>query len=97
MPTFTNPNDMSVVAGASPKVHGIAGNYYLDKASGREIMITDASLVSSETVLGALSHAGVHVAVVTAKDKLSKTLGSGLIPGDQRIDSGAPDSRIGVG
>ena len=78
MPTFTNPNNMSIVAGASPKVHGISGNYYLDRASGKEIMITDASLVSSETVLGALSNAGARVVVVTAKDKLRKMLGSGL-------------------
>ena len=78
MPTFTNPNNMSIVAGAPPKVHGISGNYYLDKASGKEIMITDASLVSSGTILGTLSQNGVRVAVVTAKDKLRKMLGSGL-------------------
>src|SRR5262245_53137640 len=32
MPTFTNPNNMSIVTGAPPRVHGISGNYYLDKA-----------------------------------------------------------------
>lgn len=78
MPTFTNPNNMSIVAGAPPKVHGISGNYYLDRATGKEIMITDASLVSSGTVLAALADAGVRVAVVTAKDKLRKMLGNGL-------------------
>ena len=60
MPTFTNPNNMSIVTGAPPKVHGISGNYYLDKATGREVMITDASLVSSGTVLAALADAGVQ-------------------------------------
>ena len=78
MPTFTNPNNMSIVTGAPPKVHGISGNYYLDKATGREVMITDASLVSSGTVLAALADAGVRVAAITAKDKLRKMLGSGL-------------------
>jgi Type I phosphodiesterase / nucleotide pyrophosphatase len=78
MPTFTNPNNMSIVAGAPPKVHGISGNYYLDKETGRELMITDASLVSSGTVLAALADADVRVAVITAKDKLRKMLGSGL-------------------
>ena len=76
MPTFTNPNNMSIVTGAPPKVHGISGNYYLDKATGREVMITDASLVSSGTVLAALADAGI--AAITAKDKLRKMLGSGL-------------------
>ena len=78
MPTFTNPNNMSIVTGAPPKVHGISGNYYLDKATGREVMITDASLVSSGTVLAALADAGVRVAAITAKDKLREMLGSGL-------------------
>src|ERR1700716_4213403 len=72
MPTFTNPNNMSIVTGAPPKVHGISGNYYLDKATGREVMITDASLVSSGTIPAALAEAGVRVAVITAKDKLRK-------------------------
>jgi len=78
MPTFTNPNNMSIVTGAPPKVHGISGNYYLDKATGREVMITDASLVSSGTILAVLADAGVQVAAITAKDKLRKMLGSGL-------------------
>jgi phosphonoacetate hydrolase len=78
MPTFTNPNNMSIVTGAPPKVHGISGNYYFDKATGREVMITDASLVSSGTILAVLADAGVQVAAITAKDKLRKMLGSGL-------------------
>jgi phosphonoacetate hydrolase len=78
MPTLTNPNNMSIVTGAPPKVHGISGNYFLDRATGREVMITDASLVSSGTVLAALADAGVRVAAITAKDKLRKMLGSGL-------------------
>lgn len=78
MPTFTNPNNMSIVAGAPPAVHGIAGNYYLDRATGKEVMITDDSLVASDTILAALAKAGTPVAVVTAKDKLRKMLGHGL-------------------
>ena len=78
MPTFTNPNNMSIVTGAPPKVHGISGNYYLDRATGREVMITDASLVSSGTILAALADAGVRVAAISAKDKLRRMLGSGL-------------------
>jgi phosphonoacetate hydrolase len=78
MPTFTNPNNMSIVTGAPPKVHGISGNYYLDRATGKEVMITDASLVSSGTILAALADAGVRVAAITAKDKLRKMLGAGL-------------------
>src|SRR5579884_4410578 len=41
MPTFTNPNNLSIVTGAPPSVHGISGNFFLDRDSGREIMMTD--------------------------------------------------------
>ena len=34
VPTFTNPNNASIVTGAPPAVHGISGNYYLDRATG---------------------------------------------------------------
>ena len=78
MPSFTNPNNTSILTGTVPAVHGISGNYYLDRTSGREIMITDASALRCDTILGALSQAGVRVAGVTAKDKLRGFIGHGL-------------------
>ena len=55
MPTFTNPNNVSIVTGAPPSVHGIAGNYYLDRETGREIMMTDDRLMRSETILALMA------------------------------------------
>jgi phosphonoacetate hydrolase len=78
MPTFTNPNNVSIVTGAPPSVHGIAGNYYLDRASGREVMMTDAGLMRSETILALMARAGVKTAAITAKDKLRKLLARNL-------------------
>jgi phosphonoacetate hydrolase len=78
MPTFTNPNNVSIVAGAPPSVHGIAGNYYLDRDSGREVMMTDERLMRSETILALMAQAGVRTAAITAKDKLRKLLGCHL-------------------
>jgi phosphonoacetate hydrolase len=78
MPTFTNPNNVSIVTGAPPAVHGIAGNYYLDRDTGREVMITDDHLLRSETILGVMSQHAVATAAVTAKDKLRRILGHGL-------------------
>jgi phosphonoacetate hydrolase len=78
MPTFTNPNNVSIVTGASPAVHGIAGNYCLDRATGREIMMTDPELMRSETLLALMARAGVPTAAVTAKDKLRRLLGHNL-------------------
>src|SRR6202046_1496933 len=74
IPSTTNTNNTSIVTGVPPAVHGINGNYYLDAETGKEIMITDASRLRCGTILGAMSDAGVHTAVVTAKDKLLKVL-----------------------
>jgi len=78
MPSFTNPNNVSIVTGAPPAIHGIGGNYFLDRETGREIMMTDAAMLRGETILGLLSQAGVPTAAVTAKDKLRKVLGHGM-------------------
>jgi phosphonoacetate hydrolase len=75
MPSFTNPNNTSLLTGTVPAVHGISGNYYLDRRTGKEIMITDASVLRCDTILGTLSQAGVRVAGVTAKDKLREIIG----------------------
>ena len=42
MPTFTNPNNVSIVTGAPPEVHGISGNYYLDRATGEGLCVGSA-------------------------------------------------------
>ncbi|HEY9215404.1 MAG TPA: phosphonoacetate hydrolase [Ancylobacter sp.] len=78
MPTFTNPNNVSIVCGAPPTVHGVAGNFYLDRATGQTVMMLDAALMRAPTILAGLAEAGSRVAVVTAKDKLRKALGHGL-------------------
>lgn len=78
VPTFTNPNNASIVTGVPPAVHGISGNYYLDRATGEERMITDAALMRCGTILAAMADAGVKTAAVTAKDKLRLMLARGL-------------------
>jgi phosphonoacetate hydrolase len=78
MPSTTNTNNTSIVTGVPPAVHGINGNYYLDPQTGQEIMITDASRLRCDIILGALSQSGVETAVVTAKDKLLKVLAHGM-------------------
>jgi len=75
VPTTTNPNNTSIVTGVPPKVHGINGNFYLDRQTGAEVMIVDAALLRCETILGVMSRAGFRTVAVTAKDKLRKLLG----------------------
>jgi phosphonoacetate hydrolase len=78
MPSFTNPNNLSIVTGAPPAVHGICGNYLLDPETGAEMMMNDPKWLRAPTLLAALAEAGRKVAVVTAKDKLRKLLGHRL-------------------
>jgi phosphonoacetate hydrolase len=78
VPTFTNPNNLSIVTGAPPSVHGICGNYLFDAASGAEVMMNDPKWLRAPTILAALADAGQRCAVVTAKDKLRRLLGKGM-------------------
>jgi phosphonoacetate hydrolase len=78
IPSFTNPNNLSIVTGAPPAVHGICGNYLYDPESGAEMMMNDPKWLRAPTLLAALAEAGCKVAVITAKDKLRKLLGHRL-------------------
>ncbi|HKZ04875.1 MAG TPA: phosphonoacetate hydrolase [Methylomirabilota bacterium] len=78
IPSFTNPNNLSIVTGAPPAVHGICGNYFWDADAGVEVMMNDPKYLRADSILAAFSQAGAAVAVVTAKDKLRRLLGEGL-------------------
>jgi phosphonoacetate hydrolase len=78
VPSFTNPNNLSIVTGAPPALHGICGNYFYDRESGAEVMMNDPKYLRAGTILAAFARAGASVAVITAKDKLRALLGHGL-------------------
>jgi len=78
VPSFTNPNNLSIVTGAPPAVHGISGNYFLDPDSGEEVMMNDARFLRADTIFKAFHNAGAKITIVTAKDKLRGLLGHGL-------------------
>lgn len=75
MPSFTNPNNLSIVTGVTPAVHGICGNFFFDRERGEEVMMNDPRYLRAGTILAAFADAGAKVAVVTAKDKLRRLLG----------------------
>jgi phosphonoacetate hydrolase len=78
MPSFTNPNNLSIVTGRPPAVHGISGNYLIDPATGLETMMNDPKWLRAPTIFKAFQEAGAKLCVVTAKDKLRSLLGHGL-------------------
>ncbi len=78
IPSFTNPNNLSIVTGTPPAVHGICGNYLIDPATGKETMMNDPAWLRAPTIFEKFQQAGAKIAVVTAKDKLRLLLGKGL-------------------
>lgn len=78
VPSFTNPNNLSIVTGVPPKVHGICGNFFYDREADAEVMMNDPKFLRVDTIFKAMQTAGNRIAVVTAKDKLRGLLGKGL-------------------
>lgn len=78
IPSFTNPNNLSIITGRPPAVHGIAGNFFYDPATKTEVMMNDPKFLRAPTILRAFHDAGAKVAMVTAKDKLRLLLSNGL-------------------
>ena len=58
MPSFTNPNNLSIVTGVPPSVHGICGNYFFDPERGEEVMMNDPRYLRAGTILAAFSRRG---------------------------------------
>lgn len=78
IPSFTNPNNLSIATGRPPAVHGICGNYLYDPETGEEVMMNDPRFLRAPTLFKACYDAGMKIAIVTAKDKLRALLGHGL-------------------
>ncbi|MEL7151616.1 MAG: phosphonoacetate hydrolase [Pseudomonadota bacterium] len=78
IPSFTNPNNLSIATGRPPSVHGICGNFLYDPDTGEEVMMNDVRFLRAPTIFSKFYEAGARIAMVTAKDKLRALLGSGL-------------------
>ena len=78
MPSFTCPNNMSIVTGRPASAHGISGNFYLDRATGEPVVMTGPELLRIESAMSAFSRKGLRVASITAKDKLRRQLQKGM-------------------
>jgi phosphonoacetate hydrolase len=79
LPSFTNPNNLSIVTGAPPSVHGLPGNHYLSP-DGEEVQLVDPSFLRAPSIHARFAAAGVDVLAVTTKDKLRRLLAAGGVP-----------------
>ncbi len=78
MPSFTCPNNMSIVTGRPASVHGISGNFYLDRETNEPVVMTGPELLKAPSIMSEFSCHGAKVVSVTAKDKLRKQLQKGM-------------------
>ena len=74
MPSFTCPNNMSIVTGTEPEIHGISGNFFLDPETQEPVVMTGPELLRSRSIMSEFSLEGARVVSITAKDKLRKQL-----------------------
>src|SRR5262245_322797 len=79
LPSFTNPNNLSIVTGAPPSAHGLPGNHYRAE-DGTEVQLVDPSYLRCPSIHARFAAAGVPVLAVTTKDKLRRLLAAGDVP-----------------
>ena len=84
IPSFTNPNNISIVTGRPSSVHGICGNFFYTPSTGEEVMMNDPVFLRAPTIFQKYYEQGAKIAIVTAKDKLRKLLSHGLNFNDSR-------------
>ncbi|HVT54751.1 MAG TPA: alkaline phosphatase family protein, partial [Xanthobacteraceae bacterium] len=78
VPSFTCPNNVSIITGSPPSIHGISGNFFLDPKTRKAVVMTGPELMRSTTILAAFGKAGAKVVSITAKDKLREQLGKDM-------------------
>jgi phosphonoacetate hydrolase len=96
MPSLTNPNNMSIVTGVSPALHGIPGNY-CRMPDGSLQLLNDPQYLRAPSIHSAFIAHGVPALAVTTKDKLRRLLGHGSVPSiSVECAAGAGISEFGI-
>src|SRR2546428_8018256 len=97
VPSFTNPNNLSIVTGVPPSAHGICGNYFWDRDAGAEVMMNDPKYLRCDTILAAFAQAGAPLAVVAAQDKLRRLPRHGMRGVFLSPEHGGKGATVGYG
>ena len=77
VPSVTNINNVSIITGSPPGVHGITSNYWFDRKSGDEYYMESPDFLRVETALQIAKKNGKSTALLTAKKKLMGLLNTG--------------------
>jgi len=77
MPAVTNVNNVSLVTGSYPEVHGVCSNYWLVGGRGEGVYVESAEYILAETIFQRAQQQGKTSILVTSKDKLRTLLADG--------------------
>ena len=77
MPAVTNVNNVSLITGGPPALHGITSNFYLDRVHGQAVYMEAPDFILAPTIFERATAAGRRSALLTAKDKLRTLLARG--------------------
>ena len=77
MPSVTNVNNVSIVTGEYPAVHGISSNYRMVRETGEDIYMESGEYILSETLFQRARKLGARTILSTSKDKLRTLLSEG--------------------
>lgn len=75
IPSVTNVNNVSIITGVPPSLHGITSNYMLDVYTGQETYMESVEFLCYPSAISRAKALGMTTAVVTAKQKLLQLVG----------------------
>ncbi len=77
MPSVTNVNNTCIATACFPSEHGITGNYYYDRATGRGTYMESPEFLLRPTIFEKARAAGYRTAFLSSKGKLLELLRKG--------------------
>ncbi len=77
IPSVTNVNNVSIVCGAWPEVHGITANYWHNPQTGAGTYMESPEFLLAENLFQKSARSGLKSAVFTSKNKLKLMLEQG--------------------
>lgn len=77
IPSVTNVNNVSIVCGEWPEVHGITANYWHDPQTGAGTYMESPEFLLAENLFQKAARSGLKSAVFTSKNKLKLMLEQG--------------------
>lgn len=77
VPSVTNVNNVSILTGKYPEVHGVTSNYYYSRTTGKEVYMESSKFIRVKTLLEWGTEVGLKTALLTSKDKLRSLIGKG--------------------